>query len=98
MTRASDISGLLTSLQSSGKARTPLVRRKTSHDSFVSMSCDSRMLTASSGNHEGNHFDSPIACLETAWLRSAYSVLATSMQPESVIDSVTIGSSLGAYI
>lgn len=66
MTRAPDNSGLLTSLHSSGKVRAPLVRRKTSHDSFVSMSCDSRILTASSGNHEGNHLDSPIACLETA--------------------------------
>jgi len=53
MTRASGISGLLASLQSSGRVRTPLARRKTSHDSFVSMSCVSRMLTASSGNSRG---------------------------------------------
>mgnify|MGYP003577968757 CR=1 FL=1 len=98
MTRASGISGLLASVQSSGKVRIPLVKRKTNHDSLVSMSCVSCMLTASSGNQPGNHFDSPIACHETAWFRSAYWVLATSEQAESASASVTIRKSLRVFI
>jgi len=56
------------------------------------------MSTASSGNHAGSHFDTPIAFLEMAWLRSAYAVLATSMQPDTASANPTIKENLRVFI